>query len=79
MVIIFYIYIFLQKNNSKFINKDINIKDFTQIGEKFYYAIVIDNIKLQKLKSLDFGFYNSTLEQNSASFSLNLENLEFHK
>lgn len=75
---ILYLHIFT-KNNSKFINKDINIEDFTQIGEKFYYAIVIDNIKLQKLKSLDFGFYNSTLEQNSASFSLNLENLEFHK
>lgn len=69
---ILFIHLYL-KNNDSFINKDQDINNFTQIGESFYYCIDLNNIKLDNIEFIKFGFYNNKTKTNSNSFSLNFK------
>ena len=64
---ILYVHLY-EKNSKKFINKDLDINSFTQIGEEFYYNIKLSKKKKEDFQKINFGFYDSSSKQNSASF-----------
>lgn len=68
---ILYIYPFI--NDNEFLNAHTQINNFTQIGEKIYYVINLENFDIEKFKKINFGFYNSVSEKASAQFSINLK------
>lgn len=72
---ILYVHVY-PKNGEKFINKDIDLNEVSEINSNFYYAIPVDKSVLSESKYINFGFYNSKTQQNSASFILNLDKLK---
>ena len=60
----------LKKGKDKFLNYNIKINEFSQVGNKYYY--VVKGIKGSKIEKIDFGFYSSKTKRNSAQSSINL-------
>ena len=57
----------------EFINADLNLNDFVQMGDKFYYGTTILTPHIDKLSSIDYGFYNSDANTCTASYSLDFK------
>ncbi|MBP3225075.1 MAG: glucosyltransferase domain-containing protein [Campylobacter sp.] len=61
------------KDKEKYVNADKNIKDFSQIDDKFYYVVNLKNEKLENIEKINLGFWNKNTKKSSAKFSINLK------
>ncbi|SEI97937.1 hypothetical protein SAMN05216514_10747 [Kandleria vitulina] len=56
-----------------FVNADLDLNDFVQIGDKYYYGKTMLTPRINKLSSIDFGFYNPSTKTTSANYTLNFK------
>lgn len=49
---------------------DLNVNEGVQIGDKFYYGRTKMTPDMDKLRSIDYGFYNTVMGTNSAEYTL---------
>jgi hypothetical protein len=57
----------------EFINADLNLNDFVQLGDKYYYGKTFLTPRIDKLSSIDYGFYNPDANTNSANYTLDFK------
>ncbi len=63
----FHVYLY---GEGKFVNADMRIKDFTEIGDKCYFVIKMKDKKIKSIKSIEkinFGIYDAKSKQRYSS------------